>query len=93
MTQPYIKIVMDNSKLFDASVHGTDGTLTLRDGGDLLIITKHQAMKSGAAAACLCFSVEVSGKMVRAQTVTSVKILKAMLVALSARYDDEGIPR
>jgi hypothetical protein len=85
-----LPINLNDVELFDKTVHGADGVPTLRDGGDLRIITKDNATDSGRALACLTFTVDVDGKLVRAQTVTTVRLLTTVLHALLGRYGHEG---
>ena len=83
-----LRIVLDSAAEFDHSVHHD----TVPDAGDLAVITKHSATKGGSAAACLTFHVEVDGKPLRVQTVTTVALLRALGVTLIARYDEDGKP-
>jgi len=88
-----LPIKLNDAALFDATVHGRDGVRTLQDGGDLQIITKDDATHSGRALACLTFTVDVDGKPVRVQTVTTVRLLTTAFAALRGRYGDEGKAR
>jgi hypothetical protein len=82
----------NSPELFDAIIQGTAPHDTLPEGGDLMLITKHGGTESERAIAMLTFTVEVGGKMRRAQAVTTVKLLKACLKMLNGRYTDEGFP-
>lgn len=86
----HLPVNLNDTELFDNTVRGLDGVQTLRDAGDLQIITKDQGTEGGRAIACLTFSVEVDGKLVRAQTVTTVRLLATALSALRGRYDVDG---
>jgi len=79
-------------EMFDAIIQGTAPHPTLPEGGDLTLITKHDGAISGRAIAMWTFTVEVDGKMRRAQAVTSIKLLKGALRMLDAKYNDEGFP-
>ena len=87
-----VSLIFDAEK-FDATVHGRDGVRTLPDDGQLRLIVKDGGMESGAACVCLTFGVQVDGKVVRAQTVTSMKLLMGALRGLAARYNDRGTRR
>lgn len=88
-----ITVLLDKRTLFDNIIHGRDGVRTLPDSGDLTIVTKHGAMESGRAAACLTFTVEVSGKRARARTVVPVRLLLSTLRILQTIYSEDGMPR
>lgn len=88
-----VSIKLNDAASFDNAVHGKDGVRTLQDGSDLAVITKDGAMDSGRAAAVLTFSVNVDGKVCRAQTVVSVRLMHSIGAALSGRYDEEGFSR
>lgn len=92
---PNLTVMLDNTDLYDAIIRGKTSLPTLKDGGDLLIITKHGAMyPSDAAGACLTFTAETpAGQLARVQTVVSVKLLLTTLRILEANYTDDGIPR
>jgi hypothetical protein len=87
-----LSIHLNSPELFDAIIQGTAPHDTLPEGADLALIIKHGGTESGRAIAMLTFTVEVDGKMRRAQAVTSVKLLKACLKMLNGRYTDEGFP-
>jgi hypothetical protein len=88
-----LRIQLGESDTFDNVVHGRDGVTTLRDGGDLRVVTKDGATDQGRAIACLSFTVEVDGKLVRAKTVTTVQLLVGLMSALVGRYGYDGKPR
>lgn len=91
---PSLTVIADNTELFDAIINSKTAVPTLKDGGDLSIVTKHGMMEpSGAAGACLTFTVDTDGTLSRAQTVVSVKILITLLRILESSYTDEGLPR
>lgn len=83
---------LNRPDLFDAKIRGGDGVRTLADGGDLQIITKDGGMQSGRALAMLTFSVDVDGKLVRAQTVVPIRLLLGAAAGLYGRYDPDGWP-
>lgn len=89
----HLPVKLNQVELFDKTVHGRDGMRTLMDAGDLQIITKDEGTESGRAVACLTFTVDVDGKPVRAQTVTTVRLLTMVLSILKGRYGDDGAPR
>ncbi len=61
----------------------------LPEGGDLVIITKDNAMQSGRAAAVITFTVEVeTGVMRRVQASVPVRALVAALRVLDAAHED-----
>src|SRR4051794_40964510 len=81
---------LDNSKMYDDVLR--DKTC-LAETGDLTIITKHGAMKSGATGVMITFSVQLpDGSMAKAQACTSIPLLKAQLRILDTAYDNEGFP-
>jgi hypothetical protein len=88
-----LHLYFDSPELFDAIIQGTAPHETLPEAGDLTLITKHNGALSGRAIAMLTFKVEVDGKVRRAQAVTSIKLLKTMLMAIDRLYDDDGWPR
>lgn len=88
-----IRVMIDRPAEFDHALHGDDKVPALKDGGDLMVITKNKAMQSGRAGAILTFTVEVDGKLRRAQTVVPVRLFKTVLSILNAAYDDDGMPR
>lgn len=86
-----VTILLDDAKAYDEALHGTDMRV-LQDGGDLRVITKHNAMQNGRAACLLTFTVDVAGKPARAQTVVSLRLFKVIAKMLNAKYDDDGMP-
>jgi len=82
----------DAPEMFDAIIQGTAPHATLPEGGDLTLITKHDGAISSRAIAMWTFTVEMDGKMRRAQAVTSIKLLKSALRMLDAKYNDDGFP-
>lgn len=85
MQQIHVKLARDNE--FHEAVFGTDA---LKEGGDLMVITKDNGTETGRGIAVLTFTVDVDGKHKRAQTVTTIRALKGLLRILDARYDDNG---
>lgn len=64
---------------------------SLPEGGDLEIITKDVGTKSGRACVMFTFTVELpDGSLARAQTVTSMRMFRAIANAIVSTYDDEG---
>lgn len=88
-----VKFDDDTGKDYDTLLRGLDGVRTLPENGDLAICTKHGAMESGRAGAIITFTVDVDGKLCRAQAVTPVRQLIAALKLLQAKYTDDGMPR
>lgn len=88
----HLTITLDDGigRDFDAAVHSRDGTRVLAEGGDAKIITKNDATVNGRAGAVITFTVDVDGKICRAQTVVTVRNLKFALKILDAAYDEEG---
>lgn len=77
-----IQCLFDDAATFDEVVHGS-----LRDGGDLSIVTKENATQGGEPAACLTFTVQTrDGKVDRAQTVVTVRNLIDALHAVMGKY-------
>lgn len=80
---------------FDRAVHGDDRVPALPSGDVIEIITKDAAMathpKRGAAV--ITWLVEVDGNIRRAQYTVPIRLLKSMLRAIDAGYDDDGMPR
>jgi hypothetical protein len=87
-----VTIYLDDTERFDYALHGDDMRV-LQDMGDLRVITKHGATISGRTGVCLTFTVDLDGKPARAQTVVSAKIFTLFAKLLSAKYDEEGMPR
>lgn len=86
----HLPVKLNEPDLFDITVHGQDGVRTLMDAGDLQIITKDNGTHSGRALACLTFTVDVDGKPVRVQTVTTVRLLTSAFAILRGRYGEDG---
>lgn len=85
-----LQVLLNQPDEFDRAVHGDDRVPALPEGGDLALITKDQATVNGAAGAVLTFTVELDGKLRRAQTVVTVKNLMLALRILEARYEGTG---
>jgi hypothetical protein len=86
-----IRVKFSDDKLFDDCVHGTDGFLTLRDGGDLSVISKDNATEGGRPAVCLTFTVQLpDGRLARAQTVITGRLFAMLGAAFRGRYGDDG---
>lgn len=88
-----VSIVLGQDDAYDRAVHGDDKLPALREGGDLQFITKDHALVSGRAGICIAFSVEVDGKLRRAQATTTVRNMQMLAAALSGRYDENGMVR
>lgn len=86
-------LILNEPGQFDRAVHGDDRVPALPSGSDLAIITKDGGMQSGRAVAVITFTVEVNGKLRRAQYTVSVRHLKALGAWLNGAYDDEGMRR
>jgi hypothetical protein len=84
-----LNITFDDAE-FDRIVHGEN---TLRDDGQFRVVVKDNGTVQGNAIAVITFGVEVDGKIMRAQTVTTVKLLKGLLAILDGRYTDSGKKR
>lgn len=68
---------------FDAMLRGTEACPSLKDSGDIQIIVKPGATVGGRAGAMITFTVQMpDGTIARAQTVTTVRLLKTTLAAL-----------
>lgn len=79
-----IKLVLDDDEAFDEAVHGQT---SLRDGGDLKVITKAKGTNAGRPIAVLTFSVELpNGMLGQAQTVVTMANLAHLFAALRGRY-------
>lgn len=79
-----VKLTLDDGsgKDFDEALRDT-----LKDGGDLHIITKHTGTKEGRPIAILTFTVEVApGVKKKAQTVTTVRNLLGAADLIQSRY-------
>lgn len=64
---------------------------SLPEGGDLEIITKDAGMKSGNGCVMFTFTVELpDGSRARAQSVTTMRMFRAIANAIVSSYDDEG---
>lgn len=84
----HITITLGNDAEYDRAVHGDDKVPSLLEGGDLAFITKDRALTSGRAGIVITFTVEVDGKLRRAQAVTTVRNMHMLAAALEGRYDD-----
>ena len=63
-----------------------EGPEVLRDDGDLCLVTRNRGTIEGAPAVMLTFSVEVDGKLKRAQTVTTVTAFLTAAEAIRGKY-------
>lgn len=64
---------------------------SLPECGDMEIVTKDAAMVSGRAGVMVTFRVELpDGTLKRVQSVTPMRAFRAMALALSTTYDDDG---
>lgn len=83
-----VKTILDDGsgKAFDAALRGT-----LRDGGDLQIITKNDGTRDGHPCLMLTFSVQLpDGTIRQVQTVTTVRNFLASAGAVAGRYQAEN---
>jgi len=79
-------VVLDDGsgREFDAAKRGT-----LKDGGNLRVITKDAGTEAGNPIAMLTFTVGIGqDRTARAQTVVSVKMFLAAAKILAAKYPD-----
>lgn len=88
-----LDVLLDKPELFDRAVHGDDKYPALPNGANLAIITKDNAMVSGAAAAVVTWTVEIEGKIRRVQYTISIRHLHALGAILRGAYDDSGFRR
>jgi len=73
-----------SGKEFDSALRGT-----LKDGGNLRLITKDVGTEDGNPIAMLTFTVGIgSDRTARAQTVVSVKMFLAAAKILASKYPD-----
>lgn len=64
---------------------------SLRDCGDLEVITKDAGTITGRGIVMFTFTVELpDGTLRRAQTVTSMRNFRAIAAAVAGTYNDEG---
>ena len=64
---------------------------SLPEGGDLEIITKDAGMKTGNGCVMFTFTVQLpDGSRTRAQSVTTMRMFRAIANAIVTSYDDEG---
>lgn len=64
---------------------------SLPDNGDLEVITKDAGMVSGRGIVMFTFTVALpDGTVRRAQTVTSMRMFRAIANAIVSTYDDDG---
>lgn len=80
-----ITVKLGNAEEFDKAVR--EG---LPEGCDLQFISKDAATKGGRAGIVITFSVEVNGRIHRAQAVTTLPCLRAAVAVLNGRYDDDS---
>lgn len=81
----HINLVLSNAAEFDKALAGS-----LRDGGDLKIISKSAATSEGRPIVMLTFTVELpDGSHARAQTVVSARIFVNAARAIVARHESE----
>lgn len=88
-----LPVLINQPDEFDRAVHGDDQLRALRECGDLRLITKDDAMVSGRAGAVFAFTVELDGRLFRAQATVPVRLLKLALRIVESGYDDDGMPR
>lgn len=63
---------------------------SIPDCGDLEIITKDAGMVSGRGIVMFTFTANIEGKLHRVQTVTTMRMFRAIANAIVSTYDDEG---
>lgn len=63
---------------------------SLQEYGDMEIITLDSALQSGNAGVMITFSVHVNGQKKRVQSVTTMKMFRAVANALVTTYTDDG---
>ncbi len=81
-----LKLKTNNVERFDEVIRDS-----LRDCGDMEIVTKDAGMQSGRGIVMVTFTVELpDGTLRRAQSVTSMRMFRAIAHAIVATYDDDG---
>lgn len=80
-----VQVKLNNIERFDEIIKDS-----LPDGGDLEIITRDAGTESGRGIVMFTFSVEIDGKLRRAQTVTTMRNFRAIAFAITSTYDDDG---
>lgn len=81
-----LHVQLNSVKRFDEVIGNS-----LPEGGDLEIITKDAGMKSGNGCVMFTFSVQLpDGTLARAQSVTTMRMFRAIANAIVTSYDDEG---
>lgn len=86
-----IKVVANNSELFDELVHNS-APQGGPEGGDLTIVSKASAIAGGKPAVVVSFTAVVDGKPVRVQAVTTLALLvqSARILGLAPPVVVEG---
>jgi hypothetical protein len=89
------RITLDDRENFDRMVKGSALIREpLQDYGDLEFATIDKGTEAGRALVAIGFTVAIPAGLsigrIPVQTVTSVRLLKALLRAIDARYDDDG---
>lgn len=83
-----LRVNLDDDGTYDKVLQDS-----LQDSGDLQIIIKNNCTNNGRACAMLTFTVDVNGKLHRAQTVMTMRNLMGALRILESHYTDDGNPR
>lgn len=88
-----VRVILDNfDGAFDKTVHGLEGVPTLQQASPMRIITKNNGTDGGRAIACVTFDVEIEGRVVRVQAVTTMRLLRGACQILMAKYTADGLP-
>lgn len=87
-----LSISIDKPEEFDAIVQNRSDVPVLAQASQIRIITKHGGTDTGKAIAMVTFEVEVDGKIVRAQAVTTMRLLRGTAQILLANYTVDGLP-
>lgn len=83
-----LNILIDQPDDFDKVLKDS-----LPECGDLVVITKHDAMQSGAAGVMITFTVKLpDGTFKRVQAVTSMKLFRSVTQIFLGTYDERGFP-
>lgn len=83
-----VRIRLADEDLYDKLCRGPE---SLRDCGDLMVVTKDSGTEGGRPIVLLTFTVEMpDGTFRRAQTAVTGRLFAGVCAAFRGRYGDEG---
>lgn len=86
-----LKLVLGNAAEFDKLVFGRDGKHTLKQASNITLCTKDNGTTNGRPVVVIAFDAQLpDGSVVRAQAVTTVRLLVGFYSAMRGRYGPGG---